>query len=543
MPRRSTRRESPASRKRYEVDVTLSEAERDLLLVHADLTPLVRTALESATLGDAGEAAFSWPWYLAQVLANGSWAAAHRVENEFSRRTLLRLTERVDASIRSVPLEAVKPHGILVLRLKITVKGVQPPFWRRVLVPGRWTLDQLDPVIRSVTGWGGAHRHTFEYPYLLSDSDDRWETLRADNSIDESTSLRQALPHAKARIIYIYGPAGEWVHDVMCEAEEYHPSADGLPECRAGRMACPPVDCGGPDAYANLRCALTSQTHSRHLYAVAVLGESFDAAAFDLGAAQARVAALCPGTGSAQAALQQVPFESAEVDRRLLMSSAVRAGLAYREGTPLMLKEVLAAIRDMRRLRLHPDGAPTRVALCELLDRCPSLRACISQMSAGDPDGAPPSDGDATIAMLYLLEDAGCVASDRGQCMVTPDGDRLLRESEYGELVCRFLQAQLRACMEGIGHDFCVDVLQAVALRGDDWFRLDDVRPGLDVTSSLSEPDADSDLASALVSLASFGLLDLRPVDGNDVLRSEWCKTPLFDAFLRAEPLPGDLPR
>jgi hypothetical protein len=46
-------------------------------------------------------------------------------------------------------------------QLKITRAEIQPPIWRRVLVPGLLTLDQLHHVIQQVMGWIKAHLHEF----------------------------------------------------------------------------------------------------------------------------------------------------------------------------------------------------------------------------------------------------------------------------------------------------------------------------------------------------------------------------------------------
>ena len=51
----------------------------------------------------------------------------------------------------------------LIYQLKITLKDIRPPIWRRVLVPGHFTLRHLYIVIQvAMDGWGGGHLHEFE---------------------------------------------------------------------------------------------------------------------------------------------------------------------------------------------------------------------------------------------------------------------------------------------------------------------------------------------------------------------------------------------
>ena len=51
--------------------------------------------------------------------------------------------------------------AISVLQLRIALRGLSPPVWRRVLVPEHLTLGQLHNVIQVVMGWADEHLHTF----------------------------------------------------------------------------------------------------------------------------------------------------------------------------------------------------------------------------------------------------------------------------------------------------------------------------------------------------------------------------------------------
>ncbi|MBF6992498.1 plasmid pRiA4b ORF-3 family protein [Cupriavidus sp. IK-TO18] len=51
--------------------------------------------------------------------------------------------------------------AISVLQLRIALRGLSPPVWRRVLVPEHLTLGQLHHVIQVVMGWADEHLHEF----------------------------------------------------------------------------------------------------------------------------------------------------------------------------------------------------------------------------------------------------------------------------------------------------------------------------------------------------------------------------------------------
>lgn len=67
--------------------------------------------------------------------------------------------------------------------LRITLRGVEPPVWRQIVVPEAITLNKLHEVLQRVMGWRDSHLHKFridgkEYSY----EDELFET----DTIDET---------------------------------------------------------------------------------------------------------------------------------------------------------------------------------------------------------------------------------------------------------------------------------------------------------------------------------------------------------------------
>jgi hypothetical protein len=54
------------------------------------------------------------------------------------------------------------PSPRYIYQLRVALRYIQPPIWRRVLVPDNWRLGDLHPVL-AVMGWGGYHLHAFRF--------------------------------------------------------------------------------------------------------------------------------------------------------------------------------------------------------------------------------------------------------------------------------------------------------------------------------------------------------------------------------------------
>ena len=49
-----------------------------------------------------------------------------------------------------------------IISLKVTLRSVKPPVWRRLLVPGTMTLGDLHTAIQAAMGWHDCHLHAFD---------------------------------------------------------------------------------------------------------------------------------------------------------------------------------------------------------------------------------------------------------------------------------------------------------------------------------------------------------------------------------------------
>ncbi len=167
-----------------------------------------------------------------------------------------------------------------IYQLKITLHEVRPPIWRRVLVPGRFTLHQLHRVIQAAFGWLDCHLHQFaiDGQYYSIPSPDDWEPV-----IDERRHTLAAIaPAAKRRFQYEYDFGDSWKHDILVEKILLPEQAVKYPVCIAGQRACPPEDVGGTWGYARFLEAIADPEHEEHESYLEWAGGPFDPEEFNL---------------------------------------------------------------------------------------------------------------------------------------------------------------------------------------------------------------------------------------------------------------------
>jgi prevent-host-death family protein len=170
-----------------------------------------------------------------------------------------------------------------VYQLKITLKHIRPPIWRRVLVPCSFTLGQLHNVIQvAMAGWHGGHLHEFEidgshYGEPPSPEEDWGVTI-----VNEAKVKLEDILGEKSKFLYTYDFGDDWQHEIVVEKVLPIDPQVRYPICLKGKRACPPEDCGGPWGYAELLEILANPSHPEYEDRCEWLIAEFDAEWFDL---------------------------------------------------------------------------------------------------------------------------------------------------------------------------------------------------------------------------------------------------------------------
>lgn len=123
--------------------------------------------------------------------------------------------------------------------------------WRRVLVPSTLTLRELHGVIQVAMGWDGIHL----YQFCLRAAEYGSVELSATSPDVTLAALRL---RRNARFSYEYDLNIPWRHELRIEDWLNPAGGKAYPTCVAGDGACPPEDCGGPDAFMANRDGILS---------------------------------------------------------------------------------------------------------------------------------------------------------------------------------------------------------------------------------------------------------------------------------------------
>lgn len=163
-------------------------------------------------------------------------------------------------------------------RLRIELREVLPPVWRRFQVPGRITLPGLHRVIQAVMGWENCHLHLFRFgerEYGIPDPDYPTEMRN-----ERGRGLREFLRDEGQAFEYEYDFGDGWEHDLVVERRV---TGADVPyaTCLEGERSCPPEDVGGPPGYMEYLEALRDPSHPDHRQMVEWRGASFDPERFD----------------------------------------------------------------------------------------------------------------------------------------------------------------------------------------------------------------------------------------------------------------------
>lgn len=171
-------------------------------------------------------------------------------------------------------------------RLKISLRDVEPPIWRRLEVSSDTTLAELHELIQSAFMWFDCHLHEFDVDGTIYSIDDGegW----GEPPVDESTVRLGELVVAGSTAHYTYDLGDNWRHLIEAEAVEAPEPGVRYPRCTDGRRSAPPEDVGGEDGYAHFVAAVADPHHPDHDELVAWHGrDDFDPAHFDLEAVNA----------------------------------------------------------------------------------------------------------------------------------------------------------------------------------------------------------------------------------------------------------------
>jgi hypothetical protein len=168
-----------------------------------------------------------------------------------------------------------------IYQIKITLKNIKPPVWRRLQVPSDFGLEKLHTVIQIAMGWSNSHLHQFtagDTYYGEPDPDYDDDVMKSENGV----TISQLVSGEGARFNYEYDFGDSWKHEILVEKILPMEKGTRYPVCIKGKRACPPEDVGGVWGYADFLETITDPKDPEYEDTLEWAGGDFDPETFDI---------------------------------------------------------------------------------------------------------------------------------------------------------------------------------------------------------------------------------------------------------------------
>ncbi|MCP4297879.1 MAG: plasmid pRiA4b ORF-3 family protein [Proteobacteria bacterium] len=170
-----------------------------------------------------------------------------------------------------------------VYQLKVQLKGIRPPIWRRFLISNTSSLEDFHHTIQIVMGWTNSHLHQFIFGnsrYGMVDPE--FDMDCDDGLMDElNFKVKDLLKSKGDSILYEYDFGDGWAHKITLEKVLPFVKEQFLPYCVKGKRGCPPEDVGGIWGYEDFLKKWIDKTHPEYEELREWAGDYFDPEIFD----------------------------------------------------------------------------------------------------------------------------------------------------------------------------------------------------------------------------------------------------------------------
>lgn len=156
----------------------------------------------------------------------------------------------------------------MAYQFKITLREIEPPIWRRVLVPENITFSKLHKIIQSVFGWQDYHLFSFDFDDVIVDIPDTdYSPEELYGGVKELNARRTKIDKLfveRKQCVYTYDFGDDWKHEVVLEAVVADKKGQHYPQCVGGARSRPPEDVGGVFGYEGFLSAISDPEDPEH---------------------------------------------------------------------------------------------------------------------------------------------------------------------------------------------------------------------------------------------------------------------------------------
>ena len=171
------------------------------------------------------------------------------------------------------------------IQLHISLDGIKPLIWRRVVVPIDWTLEQLHLVIQAAFNWKNCHNYEFQMGGLRFGDKAMLEEYSSPDSpqVFERRDVRlRDFVGRGASFTYAYDFGDDWRHTVKIEQYLSIDPPLKSADCLGGARATPPEDVGGEPGYENFLMIMADPKSPEYAFNKRWCGGAFNPEWFDI---------------------------------------------------------------------------------------------------------------------------------------------------------------------------------------------------------------------------------------------------------------------
>lgn len=133
-------------------------------------------------------------------------------------------------------------------QVKITIRGIEPPIWRRLLVPSGITFHKFHKVIQAAFGWLDYHLFLFDFEdFIVKESDPEFSLHEVEKN-PKRTKIDSVFAEYET-FLYEYDFGDGWEHEIVIEDTVTLEEEMNHPLCIDGARSRPPEDVGGVGGY------------------------------------------------------------------------------------------------------------------------------------------------------------------------------------------------------------------------------------------------------------------------------------------------------
>jgi hypothetical protein len=181
-----------------------------------------------------------------------------------------------------------------VYQLKLTLKHVDPPIWRRILIHPEITLKRLHQIIQKLMGWYDYHLYLFRAKGQIFSPPGEEIDLMARRPQSVNVPVSWLTSYNVKSFSYEYDFGDGWEINVRLEKVLEKPDFNQAAICIDGKRAGPLEDSGGPFGYMDKLETMKNPDHEDYAELAEWMPPKYDAEKFDIESVNKTLAKLKP---------------------------------------------------------------------------------------------------------------------------------------------------------------------------------------------------------------------------------------------------------